>query len=80
MTGYKGKGWGLWRGEEGFPILDKVLVSTFYVEPCLGKKTLGGAFYHLLAIAGGKPGVLWTGDTTEAPEEDHLLPPWGLLE
>lgn len=50
--------------ERGLPILDKVLVSICYAEPHLGKKNkpLGGAFYPLLAIAGGKPGALWPGD------------------
>lgn len=39
-----------------------------------GGKTLGGAFYQSLALAGGKPGARWPGDETEAPEEGHLLP------
>lgn len=46
-------------GEEGWRAsltLGKVLVSTCSAEPSLGKKTLGGAFYDLLATAGGKPG------------------------
>lgn len=38
------------------------------------KKALGGAFYHLLAMAGGEPGAVWTGKVTERPpEEVHLL-------
>lgn len=58
----------LWRGEKGFPHLSQGLVSTHYAGSYLGK-TLGGAFDHLLAIAGGKPGAEWTGEVTERPPE-----------
>lgn len=42
------------------------------------KKALGGAFYHLLAMARGEPGAMWTGKVTErSPEEVHLPRPLG---
>lgn len=80
MTGYKEKGMGAMEREGGLPILDKVLVSICYAEPYLGKKNkpLGGAFYPLLAIAGGKQEHCRPVMRQRPPKKAISSQPWGL--